>query len=79
MDNFKKKDEQTSDDIIAAEAKIIKSNIRELSCDKSNYSIIDKMGDLKYVKNWVSAILLNFFKHLISLELKQVSMGECIA
>ena len=76
MDNFKKKDEQTSYDIFAAEAKIIKSDIRELSCDKSNYSIIDKMSDLKYVKNWVLASLLDFFMYLISLELKQVSMSQ---
>ena len=66
MDGSKKKEEQTSNDIIVAAAKIIKNDIRELPCDKSNYLIIDKMDDLKYAKNWIPTSLLNFLKYLIS-------------
>ena len=79
MENFKKREDQTPNDIIAAAAKIIKSDIRELPCDKSKYPIIDQMDDINYAKNWVPESLTIFLHHLISSELKQVSIGQCIA
>ena len=79
MEDFKKKNHQTPNDIIAAAAKIIKCDIRELPCNKTEYPIIDRMSDINYAKKWVPESLLNFLRHLISSELKQVSIGQCIA
>ena len=79
MYNINKKEEQSSYDIIVVAAKIIKNNIRELPCDKSNYPIINKIDNLKYAlylitvkyeiyKELGPASFLNFFKYLISSE-----------
>ena len=53
LEKFKKTTEQTPNDIIAAAAKIIKSNIREISSDKSEYPALDELGNIDYAKNWV--------------------------
>ena len=46
LENFKKSKEQTSYDIIAAAAKIIKSDIREMTCNKSQYPSLKDMGSI---------------------------------
>ena len=79
LNDFKRKEDQSPNDVIAAAAKIIKSDIRELSCDKSKYPEIDKMHDIDYAKRWVPESLLLFLRHLIFSELKQVSIGQCIS
>ena len=78
MEDFKKKKEQTPLDVIIAAAKIIKSDIRELPCDKNKYPFIDKMEDIEYAKTWVPESLM-FLSHLVSSPLKQVSIGQSIA
>jgi len=37
------------------------------------------MGDINYMKEWVPGELITLLKELIPLELKQVSIGQCIA
>lgn len=79
LEKFKKMKEQTPNDIITAAAKIIKSDIREIPCDKSEYPSISEISNLEYAKRWVPESILIFLSQLISSELKQVSIGQCIA
>ena len=68
--DYKKKNSQSPIDIIAAAAKIIKSDIREIPVDKSEYPSVDEMS--------VESLQI-FPGHLFPSKLKQISFGQCIA
>ena len=78
MNEFKKIRMQTPLDIINAAARIIKSDIRNLPCNKKEYPVISKMDDLDYGKKWVPESMMSFLKHLVSSPLKQMSIGQSI-
>ena len=63
--------DQTLIDIKTAAAKIIKN--------KEQYPSIEEMGSIEYAKNWMPESLTIFLSQLISSQLKQVSIGQCIA
>ena len=79
LNKLREMKKQTPTDIVMTAAKIIKSDLRVLTCDKSDYPLIEKMNDIDYCKWWVPESLLIFLQHLIPSELKQVSMRQCIA
>ena len=79
FNNFKTSNNQSPTDIIEASAKIIKSDIRAIDCDKSTYPKIEQMADIEYAKQGVPGSLLLFLKLLTLSELKQVRIGQCIS
>ena len=70
---------QTPIYIATTTAKIIKCDLRVLTCDKSDYPLIEKMNDIDYCKWWLPESLLTFLQNLIPSEVKQVSIGQYIA
>ena len=79
MEEFMKKKNQTSNDMIIAAAKIIKSDIREMPKDKTVYPCLLEMRDLDYESEWVPKSLQIFLGLLFPSKLKQISIGQCIA
>ena len=79
MEEFMKKKNQTSNDMIIAAAKIIKSDIREMLKDKTVYPSLLEMRDLDYESESVPESLQIFLGLLFPSKLKQISIGQCIA
>jgi len=78
MKKFQKMKSQTPLDIIIDVAKIVKNDIGNMPCDKTEYPDISKMDDIEYAKNWIPDNLNIFLSHLVSSRLKQVSIGQII-
>ena len=79
MEEFMKKKNQTSIDMIMAAAKIIKSDIREMPMDRNVYPSLLEMSDLDYEAEWVPESLQILLGLLFPSKLKQISIGQCIA
>ena len=79
LEDFKKKSQQSTVDVITAAAKIIKSDIREIPVDKSAYPSFEDMSQTDYEKKWVPESLQIFLGHLFPSKLKQLNFGQCIA
>ena len=78
MEEFMKKKNQTSTDMIIAAAKVIKSDIREIQKDKTVYPSLLKMKDLEYESEWVPESLQIFLGLIFPSKLKKISIGQCI-
>ena len=79
LNKLRKMEKQTSNDIIVTAAKIIKSDLRVLTTDKSHYPLLEKMSDIEYCKTWTPESLLILLNCLIPKELQAVGIGQCIA
>ena len=53
LNDLKKKSATTTNDIIAAEAKLIKSDIRQMPSNMNEYPSIDSLHCIEYAKFWV--------------------------
>jgi len=78
MEEFMKKTNQTSTDMIMAAAKVIKSDIREIQKDKTVYPSLLEMKDFEYESEWVPESLQIFLGLIFPSKLKQISIGQCI-
>ena len=78
LESFKNTKEQTPNDIITTAAKIIKSDIREITADKSKYPSTEELSDIDYETKWVPESLKIFLSSLVSSSLKQLGIGQCI-
>ena len=50
LNKLREMKKQTPIDIVTTAAKIIKSDLRALTCDKSDYPLIEKMNNIDYCK-----------------------------
>ena len=75
---MKKKAEETKEDIIAAAAKIVKAELRELNKTMDEYPTLEEIKDITRTKEWVPESLQLFLKYLVPSTLKQISIGQCI-
>ena len=76
---MKKKKKQDKDDVIQAAAQIIKAELRKLDKPNTNYPIIEEINNIDTNQNWVPTSLQILLRFLIPSELKQISIGQCIA
>ena len=54
------------------------SDVREMTADKSKYPSNEELSDINYETKWVPESLQIFLSSLISSNLKQLSIGQCI-
>ena len=78
LNDLKKKSIETPNEVIIAAAKIIKADIRQMANTIGEYPSIYDIGNINYAKEWVPESLQIFLNLIISSELKQVSIGQCI-
>ena len=65
LNKLREMKKQTPIHIVTTAVKIIKSDLRVLTCDKSDYLLAEKMNDLAFCKWWVPKSLLIVLQHLI--------------
>ena len=78
LSDLKKKEQQTKMDIIIAAAKLVKADIREIEKTIDYYPTIDDITDEDRDNEWVPESLRTFLRILISSNLKNKSLGQCI-
>ena len=80
LNDLKKNSIRTSNDVIVAAAKIIKADdIRQMENSMEEYPSIESLDCIEYAKVWVPESLQIFLNHIISSELKRISIGQCIS
>ena len=65
LNKLREMKKQTPIHTVTTAVKIIKSDLRVLTCDKSDYLLAEKMNDLAFCKWWVPKSLLIVLQHLI--------------
>ena len=78
LSDLKKEEQQTKMDIIIAAAKLVKEDIREIEKTIDYYPTIDDITDEDRDNEWVPESLRTFLRILISSNLKNKSLGQCI-
>ena len=74
----KKKQDETKSDIIMAAAKIIKTEIRELTKSNGVYSTTEEIASSDKGNEWVPESLKLLLSYLIPAEIMQLAVGQCI-
>ena len=75
LKDLKEKGTTSKENVIKAAARLIKENIREMNYSKAFYSSV---ADIKEGVDWVPQSLNLFMKLLLSSNLKQTSLSQCI-
>lgn len=70
--------DKESERIVAAAAKLIKTQIKDLDNNMEHYPLNANISDQSKAKDWVPSLLRLFLGHLISDEGKQIGIGHSI-